>query len=94
MALRIDEKRRLHAAPDSPYAEAASNRLRAARLDGHMLPKSGFLFSVQCSRLGSMSPTAELPVRQMAMATPSPRTRHAELLRLCARIGYSPPAFS
>ncbi|WP_280523578.1 hypothetical protein [Pseudaminobacter salicylatoxidans] len=23
--------------------------------------------------------------------TPSPRTRHAELLRLCARIGYSPP---
>jgi hypothetical protein len=30
----------------------------------------------------------------MAMATPSPRTRHAELLRLCARIGYSPPALS
>ncbi|WP_454012454.1 hypothetical protein [Aquamicrobium terrae] len=27
-------------------------------------------------------------------STPSPRTRHAELLRLCARIGYSPPAFS
>jgi hypothetical protein len=24
--------------------------------------------------------------------TPSPRTRHAELLRLCARIGYSPPS--
>jgi hypothetical protein len=23
--------------------------------------------------------------------TPSLRTRHAELLRLCARIGYSPP---
>ncbi|MBD0414970.1 capsid protein [Oryzicola mucosus] len=23
--------------------------------------------------------------------TPSSRTRHAELLRLCARIGYSPP---
>ncbi|KAB2955454.1 MAG: capsid protein [Rhizobiaceae bacterium] len=23
---------------------------------------------------------------------PSPRTRHAELLRLCARIGYSPPS--
>jgi hypothetical protein len=23
--------------------------------------------------------------------TPSPRTRHVELLRLCARIGYSPP---
>jgi hypothetical protein len=23
--------------------------------------------------------------------TPSPRTLHAELLRLCARIGYSPP---
>jgi hypothetical protein len=23
--------------------------------------------------------------------TPSPRTRHTELLRLCARIGYSPP---
>jgi hypothetical protein len=27
-------------------------------------------------------------------ATPSPRTRHAELLRLCARIGYSPPVLS
>jgi hypothetical protein len=25
--------------------------------------------------------------------TPSPRTRHAEMLRLCARIGYSPPVF-
>jgi hypothetical protein len=24
--------------------------------------------------------------------TPSPRTRHVELLRLCARIGYSPPS--
>jgi hypothetical protein len=24
--------------------------------------------------------------------TPSRRTRHVELLRLCARIGYSPPA--
>jgi hypothetical protein len=24
-------------------------------------------------------------------STPSARTRHAELLRLCARIGYSPP---
>ncbi|WP_275448372.1 hypothetical protein [Mesorhizobium retamae] len=24
--------------------------------------------------------------------TPSPRTRHTELLRLCARIGYSPPS--
>ncbi|WP_086005955.1 capsid protein [Nitratireductor pacificus] len=24
-------------------------------------------------------------------AKPSPRTRHTELLRLCARIGYSPP---
>jgi hypothetical protein len=23
---------------------------------------------------------------------PSPRTRHTELLLLCARIGYSPPA--
>jgi hypothetical protein len=26
--------------------------------------------------------------------TPSTRTRHAELLRLCARIGYSPPMLS
>jgi hypothetical protein len=25
-------------------------------------------------------------------ATPSLRTRHTELLRLCARIGYSPPS--
>ncbi|RWM88456.1 MAG: capsid protein [Mesorhizobium sp.] len=30
----------------------------------------------------------------MAFAvTPSPRTLRAELLRLCARIGYSPPVF-
>lgn len=28
---------------------------------------------------------------QEAASKPSPRTRHAELLRLCARIGYSPP---
>ncbi len=27
-----------------------------------------------------------------AVSTPSRRTLHAELLRLCARIGYSPPA--
>jgi hypothetical protein len=26
-----------------------------------------------------------------AASKPSPRTLHAELLRLCARIGYSPP---
>jgi hypothetical protein len=31
--------------------------------------------------------------RPEVASTPSPRTRHAELLRLCARIGYSPPAF-
>ncbi|WP_197435099.1 capsid protein [Nitratireductor arenosus] len=29
-----------------------------------------------------------------AAITPSPRTRHAELLRLCARIGYSPPGLA
>jgi len=29
---------------------------------------------------------------QLAIAvTPSSMTRHAEMLRLCARIGYSPP---
>jgi hypothetical protein len=28
---------------------------------------------------------------EMVASTPSTRTRHAELLRLCARIGYSPP---
>ena len=27
----------------------------------------------------------------MVAVTPSPRTLHAEMLRLCARIGYSPP---
>ncbi|WP_459085945.1 hypothetical protein [Mesorhizobium sp. A556] len=26
-------------------------------------------------------------------STPSPRTLRADLLRLCARIGYSPPVF-
>jgi hypothetical protein len=29
---------------------------------------------------------------QACAVTPSARTLHAELLRLCARIGYSPPA--
>ncbi|MFC3323816.1 capsid protein [Mesorhizobium cantuariense] len=33
-------------------------------------------------------------VRALRVAvTPSPRTLRAELLRLCARIGYSPPAY-
>ncbi|MET3790089.1 hypothetical protein ABID37_000273 [Aquamicrobium terrae] len=31
------------------------------------------------------------PAKRSVAVTPSPRTRHAELLRLCARIGYSPP---
>jgi len=30
----------------------------------------------------------------ITLLTCSGRTRHAELLRLCARIGYSPPALS
>jgi len=34
------------------------------------------------------------PLAILHASTPSPRTRHAELMRLCARIGYSPPAFS
>jgi hypothetical protein len=29
--------------------------------------------------------------RKGSASTPSRRTIHAELLRLCARIGYSPP---
>ncbi|WP_353645635.1 capsid protein [Mesorhizobium sp. WSM2239] len=33
------------------------------------------------------------PARPTSAVTPSRRTLHAELLRLCARIGYSPPAF-
>ncbi|MDQ0328407.1 hypothetical protein QFZ88_000734 [Mesorhizobium sp. YL-MeA3-2017] len=32
------------------------------------------------------------PRKLDAAVTPSPRTRHAELMRLCARIGYSPPS--
>jgi hypothetical protein len=32
--------------------------------------------------------------RHAHASTPSLRTRHAELLRLCARIGYSPPLFA
>jgi hypothetical protein len=33
------------------------------------------------------------PAQLTSAITPSRRTLHAELLRLCARIGYSPPAF-
>jgi len=32
-----------------------------------------------------------LSMLQLCAVTPSSRTLHAELLRLCARIGYSPP---
>ena len=39
---------------------------------------------------GVMTLAAQTTLHKTAM-TPSPRTRHAELLRLCARIGYSPP---
>jgi hypothetical protein len=41
--------------------------------------------------------TARMPLsartsrKQPIAVTPSRRTLHAELLRLCARIGYSPP---
>lgn len=38
----------------------------------------------------AMQPAVQTTLDKTAM-TPSPRTRHAELLRLCARIGYSPP---
>jgi hypothetical protein len=31
------------------------------------------------------------PPTQHAAVSPSRRTLHAEMLRLCARIGYSPP---
>jgi len=34
-----------------------------------------------------------LPAHDDFALTPSLRTRRAEMLRLCARIGYSPPAF-
>jgi hypothetical protein len=32
------------------------------------------------------------PIGTPVAVTPSRRTLHAEMLRLCARIGYSPPA--
>jgi hypothetical protein len=42
---------------------------------------------------GATMRAANLHSRKLLVAvTPSPRTRRAELLRLCARIGYSPPA--
>ncbi|WP_156460190.1 hypothetical protein [Mesorhizobium sp. Root157] len=41
--------------------------------------------------VGGMSVFNVQPRKLLIAATPSPRTRHAELLRLCARIGYSPP---
>ena len=37
-----------------------------------------------------IKPPGKRPKNLLA-STPSPRTLHAELLRLCARIGYSPP---
>ncbi len=44
--------------------------------------------ALSCRMIFSPAPfTARKPA-----VTPSPRTRHSELLRLCARIGYSPHA--
>jgi hypothetical protein len=40
-----------------------------------------------------MNPARFFQVRSQCASVPSRRTLHAELLRLCARIGYSPPAF-
>jgi hypothetical protein len=34
----------------------------------------------------------DIPAHPGVAVTPSPRTLHTELLRLCARIGYSPHA--
>ena len=46
-------------------------------------------------RAGARPPRRPLPFRKSDASpwtvSPSPRTRHTELLRLCARIGYSPP---
>jgi len=39
-----------------------------------------------------MGRRSERPETQLIAANPSRRTLHAEMLRLCARIGYSPPA--
>lgn len=39
-----------------------------------------------------MAPVVTLVCAFGGAVTPSPRTLRAELLRLCARIGYSPPA--
>lgn len=36
--------------------------------------------------------TPEMRLGYLFASIPSPRTLRAELLRLCARIGYSPPA--
>ncbi|MER9326398.1 capsid protein [Mesorhizobium sp. M0152] len=41
---------------------------------------------------GMLAGAFEISALRVAV-TPSPRTLRAELLRLCARIGYSPPAF-
>jgi len=43
---------------------------------------------------GDMPFAARLPEHADAAVTPSRRTLHSELLRLCARIGYSPPLLS
>jgi hypothetical protein len=44
------------------------------------------------ARLGYNPPMAiSRAILRPIASTPSARTRHAELLRLCARIGYSPP---
>jgi hypothetical protein len=45
--------------------------------------------SIDIRYIGAMSRSALI---LKIASTPSRRTRHTELLRLCARIGYSPPA--
>ncbi|WP_245472571.1 hypothetical protein, partial [Mesorhizobium sp. M7A.F.Ca.US.007.01.2.1] len=58
--------------------------------------KGWFSSSSLCSKVASMALVRTLidafEARALRVAvTPSPRTLRAELLRLCARIGYSPP---
>ena len=55
----------------------------------------GLTYPLLCRCLKAMQRlryAARMSSRNIAV-TPSRRTLHAELLRLCARIGYSPPAF-
>jgi hypothetical protein len=55
-------------------------------------PSADLSFAARFGYYPRMTERIDLARELSVAVTPSSRTLHAEMLRLCARIGYSPPA--